>query len=366
MKIFIALGGIGCNLLDNFQEINKINNDYCYYLDTVSDDLYRMEKKGRNVFKFGSVSSGAGANRSIGKNLIKYDIYSNKLNSFFNNLSAFDEVEIVLITSSFGGTGSGAVFYIAEYVQALLWDEKNNRCKECKVVAFSYKSFLYMEMFPEVFKRISETNTINMVMKGLKYRTNSGISNKSMMFEERYFNPNLDFYLINTPVNYEDINDILLMDSDKLDGIDQKDKYIIKNKSFSPLVFISYSSQDQKIADLFADILEEKEINYWISSRSINSGSYAKQIIQGINGCQVFVVLLSKNSISSEHVKNEIDRAFSRLSEGIKIIPFIIDECELDDECQYYLCRQEMFDGTNPPMYNRILEIVKQIKKYIE
>lgn len=146
----------------------------------------------------------------------------------------------------------------------------------------------------------------------------------------------------------------------------QKQNYTIKNKKLSPPVFISYSSKDQNIANELSEALQKHGIESWISSKSIKEGSYAKQIIQGINGAKIFLVLISKNSIASNHVKNEIDRAHSRLKEGIIIIPFIIDECELDEECEYYLCRQEMINGTNPPILDRINEIAIRITNLLD
>ena len=78
------------------------------------------------------------------------------------------------------------------------------------------------------------------------------------------------------------------------------------------------------------------------------------------------MVLLSNDSINSQHVKNEIDRAFARLDDGLVIIPFIIEECELDEDCQYYLCRQEMFDGSQPPIVQRINDVVSRITNLLD
>lgn len=40
----------------------------------------------------------------------------------------------------------------------------------------------------------------------------------------------------------------------------------------------------------------------------------------------------------------------------------MLDESELDDECEYYLCRQERFYGNKPPIHDRIDELVQRIK----
>lgn len=103
-------------------------------------------------------------------------------------------------------------------------------------------------------------------------------------------------------------------------------------------VFISYSTKDKAIADAVCHSLEENRIKCWIAPRDVIPGkSYAKQIMQSIKECQVIVLVFSINSNKSEHVENEIDKAFNC---GKPIIPFLIDETEMNDELGYYLGRK--------------------------
>ena len=46
-------------------------------------------------------------------------------------------------------------------------------------------------------------------------------------------------------------------------------------------------------------------------------------------------------------------------------MPFKIDDAELDDECRYYLGRQEFFMGEKPPIEERIDLFVDKIKKVL-
>lgn len=48
------------------------------------------------------------------------------------------------------------------------------------------------------------------------------------------------------------------------------------------------------------------------------------------------------------------------------IVPFIIDDSDMDDECQYYLCRQEMLFGKKPPIDERIHELIMRIKDVLD
>lgn len=103
-------------------------------------------------------------------------------------------------------------------------------------------------------------------------------------------------------------------------------------------VFISYSSKDKVVADAVCHSLEENRVMCWIAPRDVVVGqSYAKQIMQSIKECQIIVLIFSENSNKSEHVENEIDKAFNC---GKPIIPFLIDKTEMNDELGYYLGRK--------------------------
>lgn len=163
MRVYIAIGGIGCRILYNFQRENDVDKYCCFYLDTDVNSIRGLV----NNYCFGYTENGAGSIRSIGKNAIRYDIYSNNLSGFFEPIKKYDKVKLVFITSSFGGTGSGAVFELADYLQALLWEKGHSRCVECKIIAFTNKSINYMKDFPKVELHQYEMNTINTVIEAL-------------------------------------------------------------------------------------------------------------------------------------------------------------------------------------------------------
>lgn len=103
-------------------------------------------------------------------------------------------------------------------------------------------------------------------------------------------------------------------------------------------VFISYSSKDKLIADAVCHALEENLITCWIAPRDVEVGlPYARQIMQAIKDCKVMVLIFSEYANRSEHVGNEIDHGFNN---GKTIIPFLIDNTEMNDELGYYLGRK--------------------------
>jgi len=87
-------------------------------------------------------------------------------------------------------------------------------------------------------------------------------------------------------------------------------------------VFISHSSKDAQIAQALCHYLEEAGIRCWIAPRDITTTDWAGSIMQGIQSCDVFVVVLSHNSIPSPEVTKEVTEA-TRVCDYI--LPFKVD-----------------------------------------
>lgn len=95
-------------------------------------------------------------------------------------------------------------------------------------------------------------------------------------------------------------------------------------------VFISYNNHDSEIAEQVRDYLENDGIQCWMAPRDIPAGSfYTREIVKAIKNCKVFLLVLSVNSQKSKYVIRELDMAFEQ---NCKIIPFLIDDTEIDDE----------------------------------
>ncbi len=73
--------------------------------------------------------------------------------------------------------------------------------------------------------------------------------------------------------------------------------------------FVSYASSDASVANLLVEILEGNAISCWIAPRDVMPGAhYADEIIRGITGCKVLVLILSSSAIGSKHVGKEPSR----------------------------------------------------------
>ena len=76
-------------------------------------------------------------------------------------------------------------------------------------------------------------------------------------------------------------------------------------------IFISYSTKDKTIADAVCAKLEEGGIRAWIAPRDVPAGTnFAESIIDAINSCQVFVLIWSADTNTSQHILNEVNQAF--------------------------------------------------------
>src|ERR1043166_7979450 len=119
-----------------------------------------------------------------------------------------------------------------------------------------------------------------------------------------------------------------------------------------PLIFLSYSSRDKLIADAICSRLENQGIRCWIAPRDVNPGSdYSDQISDALERSTAMVMVFSSGSNSSRHVKSEIDRAFSL---DKVIIPFRVENVELDKGLAYYLSKTHWLDALTKPLEQHI------------
>lgn len=143
-------------------------------------------------------------------------------------------------------------------------------------------------------------------------------------------------------------------------------RFADSRKEFEPVqtqadcVFISYSSKDKNIADNLCSKLERNGLKVWYAPRDVH-GPYASSIATAIDKAKYFIVILSQNSIASEHVLNEIDLAFQNISQGMKFKPLRIDNALFTPSFKYYLSRQHWADATIPPLEERLTEFVSEL-----
>lgn len=95
-----------------------------------------------------------------------------------------------------------------------------------------------------------------------------------------------------------------------------------------PRVFISHSSEDKSSVRSLAERLRGSQVDAWYAEWEIAPGeSIVQKVNQGLSECDVFVIVVSRNSIASRWVQEELSSAVvRRISEEASIIPVRLDD----------------------------------------
>jgi TolB-like protein/lipoprotein NlpI len=110
----------------------------------------------------------------------------------------------------------------------------------------------------------------------------------------------------------------------------------------SPVVFVSYASQDMELADALVRTLEEQGFRCWIAPRDVDPGTlYADAIIAGINHSNAFVLILSESAVASGHVGKELERASSKRK---PILVLRINKTPLTRTFEYFLSESQWIE----------------------
>lgn len=101
-------------------------------------------------------------------------------------------------------------------------------------------------------------------------------------------------------------------------------------------VFISYSRRDVDEVESIVAQLEAAGIHVWMDREAIKPGKqWRKQIVEGIDTADAFVLNLSPNSAASDNVLKELNLAEEALDPFI--LPVMLSEMKIPDEMRYQL-----------------------------
>ena len=110
-------------------------------------------------------------------------------------------------------------------------------------------------------------------------------------------------------------------------------------------IFISYSSKDREKADQLTELLASAGLSVWIDQSSIDAAtSWSAEIVDAINSCSAFIVLLSPHSIESHNVIKEVSLASEKRK---KILPLDLEPITLPRELEYQLAGIHRTSMTN-------------------
>jgi ABC-type amino acid transport substrate-binding protein len=123
--------------------------------------------------------------------------------------------------------------------------------------------------------------------------------------------------------------------------------------------FISYCSEDKKIADAVCGTLEANKIRCWIAPRDVGAGrTWGSAIVEAIGESAVMVVIFSRHSNGSPQVMREIERAVHK---GVSIIPFRVENVLPSKDLEYFISSCHWLDAMTPPLEQHIGELAQAI-----
>ncbi|HAF03131.1 MAG TPA: hypothetical protein DCG89_04965 [Spartobacteria bacterium] len=127
-------------------------------------------------------------------------------------------------------------------------------------------------------------------------------------------------------------------------------------------VFISHSSKDKAIGDEVCRFLEANGVSCWIAPRDVTPGkNYGAAIVDAIDECAVFVLILSDDSNKSSQVVREVERAAS--TDSI-IIPFRVDPVQPSRNLEFYVSSSHWLDATSKPLAPHLRELLQAITNW--
>jgi hypothetical protein len=99
-----------------------------------------------------------------------------------------------------------------------------------------------------------------------------------------------------------------------------------------PKVFLSHSSADKSFVSRLAIDLRSRRVPVWFDKWELKVGdSLTQKIEEGIDDSGWLVVVLSKNSVSSDWVQKELRAAQARelRDKHVFVLPVLIDDCKI-------------------------------------
>lgn len=126
------------------------------------------------------------------------------------------------------------------------------------------------------------------------------------------------------------------------------------------MVFISYSTKNQEIANKINSTLKNSGFKTWFAQESVLAGqSYAKDIVNAIRSSSCLLLLYSTDSDSSVHVQKELDLA---LKYQKKIYPLRVENIEPKEAMEYFLSGSQYIDIFNDfnLEFNKFIEYLKE------
>src|ERR1039457_6490842 len=128
-------------------------------------------------------------------------------------------------------------------------------------------------------------------------------------------------------------------------------------------VFLSYASADKVAADSICVALERGGVTCWIAPRDVTPGVfYADAIVEAINSARILIVVVSTNSVDSQHVLREVERASAKRR---PLVAFRLDTTPLPTGLEYFLSASHWLDASGGSTERALPELVTAVHRLL-
>jgi hypothetical protein len=129
-------------------------------------------------------------------------------------------------------------------------------------------------------------------------------------------------------------------------------------------IFISYSRHDLEVVDCLVGKIENAGMKVWIDRDDIKAGkTWRAQIVQAIDTCDAFVLMLSSHSAVSDNVRKEIDLA---QDSGRTVFILRLDSViKLPAEMRYQLVGLQYIDAEKLGVDDGANQLIATLREYL-
>lgn len=107
-------------------------------------------------------------------------------------------------------------------------------------------------------------------------------------------------------------------------------------------VFISFASQDDKVASTICKAVENRGFKCWISTRDIQPGeNFQSSIVRAIRGAKVLLLVFTSNSNRSEEMTKELALASQQ---KLMVVPLRVENVTPSDAFAYEFATRQWID----------------------
>ncbi len=128
-------------------------------------------------------------------------------------------------------------------------------------------------------------------------------------------------------------------------------------------IFVSYSRHDLEIVDCIVGKIEDTGMKVWIDRDDIKAGkTWRAQIVEAIDTCDAFVLMLSSNSAASDNVRKEVDLA---QDSGRTVFIMRLGPVQLPAEMRYELVGLQYIDVPKMGIDDSINQLISTLKEHL-